>query len=55
MQAGAQDAQGDNALAELLLELGNAHHFSGQKNQALQTLAGRVPKAQRAKNAYSLA
>ena len=35
-EAGAQDAQGDNALAELLLELGNAHHSLGEKNQALQ-------------------
>ena len=27
---------GDNSLAELLLELGNAHHSLGEKNQALQ-------------------
>ena len=27
---------GDNAFAELLLELGNAHHALGEKDQALQ-------------------
>jgi len=32
----ALDGHGDNALAELLLELGNAHHALGEKDQALQ-------------------
>ena len=28
--------KGDNALSELLLELGNAHHALGEKERALQ-------------------
>ena len=35
-QALAKFSQGDNAMAELLLELGNAHHALGEKDQALQ-------------------
>ena len=35
-EALAQSGRGDNSLAELLLELGNAHHALGEKNQALQ-------------------
>ena len=30
---------GDNAMAELLLELGNAHHSVGEKDLALQAMA----------------
>ena len=32
----AKSTDGDNALAELLLELGNAHHSLGEKDQALR-------------------
>ena len=35
-EAHANVGPGDNALAELLLELGNAHHALGEKNRALQ-------------------
>ena len=35
-QALAQNRTGDNALADLLLELGNAHHAQGQHDLALQ-------------------
>ena len=35
-EAIAHAGHGDNALAELLLELGNAHHSLGEKDRALQ-------------------
>ena len=35
-QALPQSSAGDNALADLLLELGNAHHALGQDDLALQ-------------------
>ena len=35
-EALVQSRQGDNSLAELLLELGNAHHALGEKDQALK-------------------
>ena len=35
-QALAKSGHGDNAMAELLLELGNAHHALGEKDHALQ-------------------
>ena len=35
-EALAKSGHGDNALAELLLELGNAHHSLGEKEQALR-------------------
>ena len=35
-KAASEQRNGDNALAELLLELGNAHHALGEKDRALQ-------------------
>ena len=35
-EALTQSGHGDNALAELLLELGNAHHALGEKDRALE-------------------
>ena len=52
-EALAQADQGDNTLADLLLELGNAHHALGEKNRALQN-GEKVPMEQKVKNDFSL-
>ena len=50
----SQAGHGDDDLAQLLLELGNAHHALGEKGRALQRWR-KEPMAQKAKNAFSSA